>query len=74
MSPEKMIYMANQIATFFETKPHAEGVEGVASHINAFWEPRMRTQFFELLDGGEAGFKPLVIEASTTIRRPVAAT
>ncbi len=70
MSPEKMIYMANQIATFFTTKPHAEGVTGVADHINAYWEPRMRNQFFALVDAG-AAFHPLVIEAAPKVRRPV---
>ena len=73
MSPDKLIYMANQIATFFESKPHVEGVQGVADHINAFWEPRMRRQLFVLLDGGGDGFKSLVIEASATIRRPAEA-
>lgn len=70
MSPDKMIYMANQIATFFDSKPHAEGVQGVADHINAFWEPRMRKQLFVLLDSGAVGFKLLLLEAASTIRRP----
>jgi formate dehydrogenase subunit delta len=73
MSPDKLIYMANQIATFFESKPHAEGVKGVADHINAFWEPRMRRQLFVLLDSGGTGFKSLLIEAAASIRRPVEA-
>jgi formate dehydrogenase subunit delta len=72
MSPEKMTHMANQIATFFTTKPHAEGVAGVAEHINAYWEPRMRTQFFALVDAGTA-FHPLVIEAAPMVRRPAEA-
>lgn len=70
MSPDKLVYMANQIARFMETKPHAEGVAGVASHINDFWEPRMRKQFFEILETGGDGFRPLVREAAEQIRRP----
>lgn len=70
MSAEKIIRMANQISMFMETKPRAEGIEGIASHINDFWEPRMRRQFFELLDSGTADFRPLVIEAAEKIRRP----
>jgi formate dehydrogenase subunit delta len=66
----KLIRMANQIATFFESKPHDLGVAGVAEHINKFWDPRMRGKLFELLDGGETGLKPLVLEAAKTIRRP----
>ncbi|GAA2825774.1 formate dehydrogenase delta subunit [Aminobacter aminovorans] len=67
---EKLVYMANQIATFFESKPHDEGVAGVAKHINDFWDPRMRRQFFEMFDEGGKGMKPLVIDAAATIRRP----
>ena len=29
MSPDKLRYMANQIATFFASQPEAEQVEGV---------------------------------------------
>lgn len=71
MNPQKMIYMANQIATFFESKPHDEGVTGVAEHISDFWEPRMRQQLFELVAAGDVSLKPLVIEATPLIRRPV---
>ena len=73
MSPDKLIYMANQIAQFMESKKHDEGVALLASHINDFWEPRMRLQFFELVDAGGNGFRPLVLEAAPNIRRPVAA-
>ena len=66
----KMIREANQIATFFHSKHHDEGVAGVAEHLNKFWEPRMRRQFFELIDSGGEGFDELVIEASATVRRP----
>lgn len=73
MSPDKLITMANQIARFMESKPHAEGVSGLASHINDFWEPRMRRQLFEVLDAGGDGLRPLVLEAADQIRRPFAA-
>ena len=69
----KLIYMANQIATFMESKPHQEGLDGLSSHINDFWEPRMRKHLFEVLDAGGSGLRPLVIEAATGIRRPSAA-
>lgn len=70
MSADKLIYMANQIARFFESQPHAAGVAGVAAHINDFWEPRMRRQFLELVAQGGAGLRPMVIEAADLIRRP----
>lgn len=68
---EKLVRMANQIATFFHSKPREEGITGVAEHINKFWEPRMRRQFFELLDGDPEDFDDLVIAASAKIKRPL---
>lgn len=48
MSPDKLLYMAKQIATFFSTQPGADQAESVAQHIRDFWEPRMREQFLAL--------------------------
>ncbi len=70
MSPDKLAYMANQIATFFESRRHDEGVAGVAAHINAYWEPRMRSQLLAIIAQGGAGLNPLVLEAAGAIRRP----
>ncbi|MET3790841.1 formate dehydrogenase subunit delta [Aquamicrobium terrae] len=70
MSPDKLVYQANQIAKFFHSKPHEEGVAGVAEHINKFWEPRMRRQFFEMIEAGGAGFDRLVVEAAAAVRQP----
>ncbi|MBL4928224.1 formate dehydrogenase subunit delta [Fuscibacter oryzae] len=69
----KLIYMANQIAKFMESKPHDQGIEGLASHINDFWEPRMRRHLFEVLDAGGNGLRPLVLDAAVKIRRPAEA-
>ncbi len=69
----KLVRMANQIATFFLSQPEDVRVEGVANHINRFWEPRMRRQLFEHIDHGGEGLLPLVIEASKAIKRPVVA-
>ena len=67
MSAEKITRMANQISMFMETKPEAEGIAGLANHINDFWEPRMRRQFFEIVDAGGAGLRPLVLKAAGSI-------
>ena len=72
MSADKMTRMANDIAKFMESKPHDEGVALLASHINDFWEPRMRRQLFAVIDAGGAGLRPLVMDAAGTIRRPAA--
>lgn len=69
----KLVRMANQIATFFLSQPEAVRVDGVATHINKFWEPRMRRELFEHIDQGGEGLLPLVMEASKAIKRPVAA-
>ena len=68
---EKLVRMANQIAGFFHSKPREEGIAGVAEHINKFWEPTMRRQLFEMLDGGTENFNELVVAASARIRRPI---
>jgi formate dehydrogenase subunit delta len=67
---EKIVRMANQIATFFSSKPHEEAVTGTAEHINKFWDPRMRSKLFALLEKGDAGFSPLVVEAAAHVRPP----
>ncbi|CAN7205375.1 formate dehydrogenase subunit delta [Pararhizobium sp. LjRoot235] len=66
----KLVRMANQIATFFKSQPEDERVQGVAAHVNKFWEPRMRKAFFELVEQGDAGFDPIVIAAADSIKRP----
>jgi formate dehydrogenase subunit delta len=70
MSADKITRMANDIAKFMESKPHAEGVALLASHINDFWEPRMRRQLFVVIDAGGEGLRPLVMDAAGAIRRP----
>ncbi|WP_432345850.1 formate dehydrogenase subunit delta [Shinella yambaruensis] len=67
----KLVRMANQIATFFHSQPASEAASGVATHINKFWEPRMRRQFFDIVDnhGGE-GLDSLVLQAAPLIHRP----
>ena len=70
MSLEKLTYMANQIAAFFRSQPEDKAITGIAIHINDFWEPRMRTQLFEILDAGGEGLSPLVVKAAAQIRRP----
>ncbi len=42
----------------------------MADHINKLWDPRMRTQLFEMTDESTEGFKPMVVAALAKIRRP----
>ena len=70
MSPDKLAYMANQIARFFASRPEAEAVAGVAEHINQFWEPRMRRQLLEMLRDDSSELSDIVRKAESSIRRP----
>ena len=67
--PDKLIYMANQIGTFFRSQGHDKAVPGIAEHIRKFWDPRMRKQIFAHLDAGGAGLDPYVLEALTTLKK-----
>ncbi|ALG90637.1 MULTISPECIES: formate dehydrogenase subunit delta [Actibacterium] len=69
MSPEKLIYMANQIATAFANLPEAEAAGNVASHINDFWAPAMRARLLGIIASGGAGLSPVVMRAGAQIRR-----
>jgi formate dehydrogenase subunit delta len=65
MQTAKLVKMANEIGQFFEADPdRAVALEGVASHLSRFWEPRMRKELLAHVDasGGE-GLRPLVLEA-----------
>jgi len=68
MSPDRLIYMANQIGKFFESQGHGKAVPGIADHIKKFWDPRMRTKIFAHLDAGGTGLDPDVREALATLK------
>ena len=68
MSPDKMRYQANQIATFFASQPEAEQVEGVADHINKFWDPRMKRRLFDLVDSEADDLEPVARAAAALLR------
>jgi len=63
MSPEKLAYMANQIARFFTHQTHAQAVASVEDHIRKFWDPRMRREIVASLDDGQTKLDPVVKEA-----------
>ena len=60
MSPDKLIYMANQIGKFFASQGPEKAIAGTAEHIKKFWDPRMRAAIFAHLDAGGAGLEPSV--------------
>lgn len=73
MNSEHLIRMANQIGTFFESMPdRQEALEGIATHLQKFWDPRMRHEFLALLDQGSEGVSAIVREALQQHRALVA--
>ena len=67
-TPEKLVMMANQIATFFVSQDQATASEKTAEHIKKFWDPRMRNGIIAQLDAGGAGFSPNVRAAVESLR------
>jgi formate dehydrogenase subunit delta len=69
MSPDRLIYMANQIGKFFRSQSHDKAVPSIAEHIKKFWDPRMRRAIFAHLEEGGAGLDPDVREAIETLKK-----
>jgi len=65
MDMKNLIHMANQIGSFFEAMPEQdEALQGIAGHLQRFWEPRMRSQLLGYLDAEDGkGLKPIVVSA-----------
>jgi formate dehydrogenase subunit delta len=66
MEDEKLVAMANQIASYFRAYPDDEAVAGIKDHIVAFWTPGMRRTLRAHIDAGAADLEPLVTEAFAT--------
>lgn len=62
VSPEAR--MGNDIARQFAHLPWEEAVSAIATHVQKFWDPRMRTRLRALVDNGAAGVDPLVAAAA----------
>lgn len=69
MSPEKLVRMANQIATFFSTQPREDQVERVAGHLRDFWAPSMRARLVEIARSGGEGLDPLALAATERLTK-----
>ncbi len=72
MSPEKLVYMANQIGKFFTHKTDEEAIEGIAGHLKSFWEKRMLAEIYTYLDTGGAGLDERPRRALERLRQGVA--
>lgn len=65
---DRLVYMANQIGTFFSAQPEAKRVPGIAKHIKDFWDPRMRARMEDHMAKGGEGLLPVVFEALKTLQ------
>jgi formate dehydrogenase subunit delta len=69
MNVQRLVRMANDIGNFFRSEPdHAVAVDGIASHIRRFWDPRMRKEIIAHLEGGGDGLSDLAKEAVGQLR------
>ena len=68
MSPERLVYMANQIGKYFTSQPREDAAANIADHLKKFWAPRMRTAILAHLDQGGAGLDPVVLQAVQSLR------
>lgn len=74
MSPDKLVYMANQIGRFFAHQPEELAIANTADHLKKFWDPRMRKAIIAYVDSGGAGLQPHVLKAvrSLSAKEPTA--
>ena len=67
--PERLIYMANQIATFFVSQP-GDPAAGTAGHLTSFWDPQMRAEIIAWRTRGGDGLDPVSAEAVDRLTAP----
>jgi formate dehydrogenase subunit delta len=70
MSPDRLIYMANQIGKYFASQHGHDPVAGIADHLRKFWDPSMRRAIMAHADQGGAGLDPLVLQAVRALPVP----
>ncbi|NJO33637.1 MAG: formate dehydrogenase subunit delta [Rhodospirillales bacterium] len=71
MQPDKLVMMANQIAKFFEPQGEARALPQITSHIELFWDPRMRKAITAHVAQGGAGLDPLAKQAIGRLKSTV---
>ena len=62
MNHDRLVKMANQIASFFASQP-GDQAAATAEHIRAFWDPRMRQGIASHLGAGGEGLDPVALAA-----------
>lgn len=69
MSPDRLVYMVNQIARFFASQGAEHAVSGTADHIMKFWDPRMRAAILAHVDAGGAGLESVARRAVEQLKQ-----
>lgn len=71
MQVERLVKMANEIATFFASEsPPNEAAPNVAAHLTKFWDPRMRREIALHAQQGGAGLSDLAQSAVALLKMP----
>jgi formate dehydrogenase subunit delta len=68
---DKLVYMANQIGTFFKSQSKDHAPAAIAEHIMKFWDPRMRRAIITRIQTSEDGLDPFVLQAIKSLKMPL---
>lgn len=64
MTTQRLVHMANQVASFFGSYTEPEAIDGTFNHLKSFWDPRMRREIeAHLAKTGGAGLSPIALAA-----------
>lgn len=69
---QKLVYMANQIGTFFKAQDADTAPAKIAEHIVRYWDPRMRRDILAYVDAGGEGLDPAARQAIEALRTSAA--
>jgi formate dehydrogenase subunit delta len=64
MNAEKIVRMANQIATAFRHEGEDAAAASTLKHLKDFWDPRMRRALIAHHDAGGDGLSPVALRAA----------
>jgi formate dehydrogenase subunit delta len=71
MDVKNLVKMANQIESFFRAEPDPEvAVAGIESHLQRFWDPRMRSAIIAHCAAGGEGLGDLAKRAVQKLPPP----
>ena len=65
---EKLVRMANQIGAFYAAMNDPAATSGTASHLRAYWTPKMIEELIAIVDEGRPGLNPTAMHAVEALR------